>query len=182
MCKEINQVQLDNEFNDYIDNNHYSHYQDLTTFSVMESANVYQLTRDVFSTEYNQLIRFEFIKFTKTGLKNVGRALVDQRLSLKALEISYSELEEIPKADGPFKKFHAMNLFGNKIKEVRKDAFNHFQALTRVNLSDNAITHLGSEAFARLPNLMELDLSYNRLTVAHITYYTASQCPFHNLF
>ncbi|XP_039605249.1 leucine-rich repeat-containing G-protein coupled receptor 6 [Polypterus senegalus] len=105
----------------------------------------------------------EILTLTRAGLTALPRTLCQQLPSLRVLELSHNQIQELP-------SFHhcrqlvEIGLQYNHIKEIQETTFQQLTALRSLDLSGNSIEFIHPEAFTSLRSLVKLDLTDNRLS------------------
>ncbi|XP_048840063.1 leucine-rich repeat-containing G-protein coupled receptor 6 [Brienomyrus brachyistius] len=105
----------------------------------------------------------EILTLTRAGLTSLPQGLCQKLPSLRVLELSYNQIEELP-------SFHhcqhlqEIGLQHNLIQEIEAGTFHQLASLRSIDLSWNRITTIHEAAFISLQSLVKLDLSDNFLS------------------
>ncbi|NXY10655.1 LGR6 protein, partial [Pteruthius melanotis] len=103
----------------------------------------------------------EVLTLTRAGIHFLPRRMCQQLPSLRVLELSHNQIEELPSFHR-CQQLEELGLQHNKIQEIRADTFVQLLAL-RSDLSWNYIQFIHPEAFVTLHSLTKLDLTDNQL-------------------
>ncbi|XP_029428207.1 leucine-rich repeat-containing G-protein coupled receptor 6 isoform X2 [Rhinatrema bivittatum] len=104
----------------------------------------------------------EILTLTRAGIWVLPRGMCQQLPSLRVLELSHNQIEELPSLYH-CQKLEEIGLQHNRIHEIKADTFAQLLALRSIDLSCNSIQSIYPEAFITLRSLIRLDLSDNRL-------------------
>uniref|UniRef100_A0A8C5JMT8 Leucine rich repeat containing G protein-coupled receptor 6 n=1 Tax=Junco hyemalis TaxID=40217 RepID=A0A8C5JMT8_JUNHY len=99
---------------------------------------------------------------TRAGIHFLPRRMCQQLPSLRVLELSHNQIEELPSFHR-CQQLEELGLQHNKIQEIRADTFVQLLALRSIDLSWNSIQFIHPEAFVTLHSLTKLDLTDNQL-------------------
>ncbi|XP_023967039.1 leucine-rich repeat-containing G-protein coupled receptor 6 isoform X7 [Chrysemys picta bellii] len=99
---------------------------------------------------------------TRAGIHLLPRGMCQQLPSLRVLELSHNQIEELPSFHR-CQRLEEIGLQHNRIHEIRADTFGQLAALRSIDLSWNYIQSIHPEAFATLHSLTKLDLTDNQL-------------------
>jgi hypothetical protein len=76
----------------------------------------------------------------------------------------------------------SVNLTGNKLESIDKDAFVGLVNLVELNLAHNLLTHISPEAFASLGSLQILHLQFNQMKfLASMVFFSLNQLSYINV-
>ncbi|XP_073842564.1 uncharacterized protein isoform X1 [Musca autumnalis] len=115
-------------------------------------------------TPYFRANQTNFMKFYNSVLLDIPAKLFDVFSSLKTLDVSHTEIEDISRNTFTSASLlNTLNLSHNLIEKINTSAFVGAHNLMRLDLSHNKIHTLGSLAFRGLTNLNKVVLSYNAL-------------------
>ncbi|XP_061388005.1 insulin-like growth factor-binding protein complex acid labile subunit [Musca vetustissima] len=116
-------------------------------------------------TPYFRANQTNFMKFYNSVLLDIPAKLFDVFSSLKTLDVSHTEIEDISRNTfTSASMLTTLNLSHNLIEKINTSAFVGAHNLMRLDLSHNRIHTLGSLAFRGLTNMNKVILSYNALT------------------
>nr|XP_009665664.1 PREDICTED: leucine-rich repeat-containing G-protein coupled receptor 6 [Struthio camelus australis] len=104
----------------------------------------------------------EVLTLTRAGIHLLPRGMCQQLPSLRILELSHNQIEELPSFHW-CQRLEELGLQHNKIHEIRADTFGQLMALRSIDLSWNYIQFIHPEAFVMLHSLIKLDLTDNQL-------------------
>ncbi|XP_038018341.1 leucine-rich repeat-containing G-protein coupled receptor 6 isoform X3 [Motacilla alba alba] len=104
----------------------------------------------------------EVLTLTRAGIHFLPRRMCQQLPSLRVLELSHNQIEELPSFHR-CQQLEELGLQHNKIQEIRADTFVQLVALRSIDLSWNYIQFIHPEAFVTLHSLTKLDLTDNQL-------------------
>ncbi|XP_048183870.1 leucine-rich repeat-containing G-protein coupled receptor 6 isoform X2 [Corvus hawaiiensis] len=104
----------------------------------------------------------EVLTLTRAGIHFLPRRMCQQLPSLRVLELSHNQIEELPSFHR-CQQLEELGLQHNKIHEIRADTFMQLMALRSIDLSWNNIQFIHPEAFVTLHSLTKLDLTDNQL-------------------
>ncbi|XP_075766317.1 leucine-rich repeat-containing G-protein coupled receptor 6 isoform X2 [Pelodiscus sinensis] len=104
----------------------------------------------------------EILTLTRAGIRLLPRGMCQQLPSLRVLELSHNQIEELPSLHR-CQRLEEIGLQHNRIHEIRADTFGQLAALRSIDLSWNYIQSIHPEAFATLHALTKLDLTVNQL-------------------
>ncbi|NWT58677.1 LGR6 protein, partial [Erythrocercus mccallii] len=104
----------------------------------------------------------EVLTLTRAGIHFLPRRMCQQLPSLRVLELSHNQIEELPSFHR-CQQLEELGLQHNKIHEIRADTFVQLLALRSIDLSWNYIQFIHPEAFVTLHSLTKLDLTANQL-------------------
>ncbi|XP_050841182.1 leucine-rich repeat-containing G-protein coupled receptor 6 isoform X3 [Serinus canaria] len=104
----------------------------------------------------------EVLTLTRAGIHFLPRRMCQQLPSLRVLELSHNQIEELPSFHR-CQQLEELGLQHNKIQEIRADTFVQLMALRSIDLSWNYIQFIHPEAFVTLHSLTKLDLTDNQL-------------------
>ncbi|XP_031989129.1 leucine-rich repeat-containing G-protein coupled receptor 6 isoform X1 [Corvus moneduloides] len=104
----------------------------------------------------------EVLTLTRAGIHFLPRRMCQQLPSLRVLELSHNQIEELPSFH-QCQQLEELGLQHNKIHEIRADTFMQLMALRSIDLSWNNIQFIHPEAFVTLHSLTKLDLTDNQL-------------------
>ncbi|NWY03862.1 LGR6 protein, partial [Nothoprocta ornata] len=104
----------------------------------------------------------EVLTLTRAGIHLLPRGMCQQLPSLRVLELSHNQIEELPSFHR-CQRLEELGLQHNKIHEIRADTFGQLKALRSIDLSWNYIQFIHPEAFVTLHSLTKLDLTDNQL-------------------
>uniref|UniRef100_A0A8C5JQD7 Leucine rich repeat containing G protein-coupled receptor 6 n=1 Tax=Junco hyemalis TaxID=40217 RepID=A0A8C5JQD7_JUNHY len=104
----------------------------------------------------------EVLTLTRAGIHFLPRRMCQQLPSLRVLELSHNQIEELPSFHR-CQQLEELGLQHNKIQEIRADTFVQLLALRSIDLSWNSIQFIHPEAFVTLHSLTKLDLTDNQL-------------------
>ncbi|XP_074792247.1 leucine-rich repeat-containing G-protein coupled receptor 6 isoform X4 [Natator depressus] len=104
----------------------------------------------------------EILTLTRAGIRLLPRGMCQQLPSLRVLELSHNQIEELPSFHR-CQQLEEIGLQHNRIHEIRADTFGQLVALRSIDLSWNYIQSIHPEAFATLRSLTKLDLTNNQL-------------------
>ncbi|XP_066421303.1 leucine-rich repeat-containing G-protein coupled receptor 6 [Molothrus aeneus] len=104
----------------------------------------------------------EVLTLTRAGIHFLPRRMCQQLPSLRVLELSHNQIEELPSFHR-CQQLEELGLQHNKIQEIRADTFVQLLALRSIDLSWNYIQFIHPEAFVTLHSLTKLDLTDNQL-------------------
>ncbi|NXI14791.1 LGR6 protein, partial [Irena cyanogastra] len=104
----------------------------------------------------------EVLTLTRAGIHFLPTRMCQQLPSLRVLELSHNQIEELPSFHG-CQQLEELGLQHNKIHEIRADTFVQLMALRSIDLSWNYIQFIHPEAFVTLHSLTKLDLTDNQL-------------------
>ncbi|XP_016159741.1 PREDICTED: leucine-rich repeat-containing G-protein coupled receptor 6 isoform X2 [Ficedula albicollis] len=104
----------------------------------------------------------EVLTLTRAGIHFLPRRMCQQLPSLRVLELSHNQIEELPSFHR-CQQLEELGLQHNKIHEIRADTFVQLVALRSIDLSWNYIQFIHPEAFVTLHSLTKLDLTDNQL-------------------
>ncbi|KAM9148482.1 leucine-rich repeat-containing G-protein coupled receptor 6 [Pangshura tecta] len=104
----------------------------------------------------------EILTLTRAGIRLLPRGMCQQLPSLRVLELSHNQIEELPSFHR-CQQLEEIGLQHNRIHEIRADTFGQLTALRSIDLSWNYIQSIHPEAFATLHSLIKLDLTDNQL-------------------
>ncbi|XP_040841720.1 leucine-rich repeat-containing G-protein coupled receptor 6 [Ochotona curzoniae] len=105
----------------------------------------------------------ETLTLTRAGIRLLPAGMCQQLPSLRVLELSYNQIEELPSLHR-CQKLEEIGLRHNRIWEIGADTFSQLSVLQTLDLSCNAIRSIHPEAFSTLRSLVKLDLTDNQLT------------------
>ncbi|XP_048354354.1 leucine-rich repeat-containing G-protein coupled receptor 6 isoform X4 [Sphaerodactylus townsendi] len=104
----------------------------------------------------------QIMTLTRAGIHLLPGGMCQQLPSLRVLELSHNQIEELPSFHR-CQKLEEIGLQHNQIHEIRADTFWQLTALRSIDLSWNSIRTIHPEAFVTLPSLIKLDLTDNQL-------------------
>ncbi|XP_060087096.1 leucine-rich repeat-containing G-protein coupled receptor 6 isoform X1 [Heteronotia binoei] len=104
----------------------------------------------------------QIMTLTRAGIHLLPGGMCLQLPSLRVLELSHNQIEELPSFHR-CQKLEEIGLQHNQIHEIRADTFGQLTALRSIDLSWNFIQTIHPEAFVTLPSLVKLDLTDNQL-------------------
>ncbi|XP_041871905.1 leucine-rich repeat-containing G-protein coupled receptor 6 isoform X2 [Corvus kubaryi] len=104
----------------------------------------------------------EVLTLTRAGIHFLPRRMCQQLPSLRVLELSHNQIEELPSFHR-CQQLEELGLQHNKIHKIRADTFMQLMALRSIDLSWNNIQFIHPEAFVTLHSLTKLDLTDNQL-------------------
>ncbi|NXP40886.1 LGR6 protein, partial [Leiothrix lutea] len=107
----------------------------------------------------------EVLTLTRAGIHFLPRRMCQQLPSLRVLELSHNQIEELPSFHR-CQQLEELGLQHNKIHEIRADTFVQLVALRSMQVLDlswNYIQFIHPEAFVTLHSLTKLDLTDNQL-------------------
>ncbi|XP_064156182.1 leucine-rich repeat-containing G-protein coupled receptor 6 [Anguilla rostrata] len=106
----------------------------------------------------------EILTLTRAGLTSLPRSLCQQLPSLRVLELSHNQIEELP-SFYHCQRLQEIGLQHNLIREITSSTFQQLGSLRSLDLSWNRIETIHRDAFASLRSLVKLDLTENRLSI-----------------
>ncbi|XP_075161813.1 uncharacterized protein LOC142234531 [Haematobia irritans] len=122
-------------------------------------------SQNVKITPYARANQTNFMKFYNSVLLDIPAKLFDVFSSLKTLDVSHTEIEDISRNTfTSASMLTTLNLSHNLIEKINTSAFVGAHNLMRLDLSHNKLHTLGSLAFRGLTNMNKVVLSYNALT------------------
>ncbi|KAG7472134.1 hypothetical protein MATL_G00105420 [Megalops atlanticus] len=104
----------------------------------------------------------EILTLTRAGLTSLPRSLCQQLPSLRVLELSHNQIEELP-SFYHCQRLQEIGLQHNLIQEIEASTFQQLGSLRSLDLSSNRIEIIHHDAFASLHSLVKLDLTDNLL-------------------
>ncbi|XP_019401914.1 PREDICTED: leucine-rich repeat-containing G-protein coupled receptor 6 [Crocodylus porosus] len=104
----------------------------------------------------------EILTLTRAGIHLLPRGMCQQLPSLRVLELSHNQIEELPSFHR-CQRLEEIGLQHNRVREIRADTFGQLMALRSIDLSWNCIHFIHPEAFVTLHSLTKLDLTDNQL-------------------
>ncbi|XP_067387721.1 leucine-rich repeat-containing G-protein coupled receptor 6 [Emydura macquarii macquarii] len=104
----------------------------------------------------------EILTLTRAGIRLLPRGMCQQLSSLRVLELSHNQIEELPSFHR-CQQLEEIGLQHNRVREIRADTFGQLVALRSIDLSWNYIQSIHPEAFVTLHSLTKLDLTDNQL-------------------
>ncbi|KAJ8258068.1 hypothetical protein GJAV_G00192810 [Gymnothorax javanicus] len=105
----------------------------------------------------------EILTLTRAGLSSLPRDLCQQLPSLRVLELSHNQIEELP-SFYHCQRLQEIGLQHNLIREIEATTFQQLSSLRSLDLSWNHIETIHHDAFASLHSLIKLDLTENQLS------------------
>uniref|UniRef100_A0A3P8WNT9 Leucine rich repeat containing G protein-coupled receptor 6 n=1 Tax=Cynoglossus semilaevis TaxID=244447 RepID=A0A3P8WNT9_CYNSE len=105
----------------------------------------------------------EILTLTRAGLSNLPMDLCEQLPSLKVLELSYNQIEDLP-SFYHCSSLQEIGLQHNQIRRIESSTFQQLNSLRSLDLSWNKIEWIHPDAFLSLHSLAKLDLSDNSLS------------------
>ncbi|XP_013116327.1 carboxypeptidase N subunit 2 [Stomoxys calcitrans] len=122
-------------------------------------------SQNVKITPYARANQTNFMKFYNSVLLDIPAKLFDVFSSLKTLDVSHTEIEDISRNTFTSASLlTTLNLSHNLIEKINTSAFVGAHNLMRLDLSYNKLHTLGSLAFRGLTNMNKVILSHNALT------------------
>lgn len=104
----------------------------------------------------------QIMTLTQAGIHLLPRGMCQQLPSLRILELSHNQIEELPSFHH-CQRLEEIGLQHNRIHEIGVDTFGQLIALRSIDLSWNHIQSIHPEAFVTLHSLFKLDLTENQL-------------------
>ncbi|MBN3300925.1 LGR4 protein, partial [Amia calva] len=108
-------------------------------------------------------VNLESLTLTGTKTRAIPASLCDELKSLRTLDLSYNEIEELPSLQG-CTKLEEISLQHNRIQGIAGSTFLGLASLHLIDLSRNQISSVHKDAFISLAALTNLDLSLNALS------------------
>ncbi|KAJ8393559.1 hypothetical protein AAFF_G00060320 [Aldrovandia affinis] len=105
----------------------------------------------------------EILTLTKAGLTSLPPSLCQQLPSLRVLELSHNQIEELP-SFYHCQRLQEIGLQHNLIRDIEASTFQQLSSLRSIDLSWNRIETIHHDAFASLHSLVKLDLTDNLLS------------------
>lgn len=110
----------------------------------------------------------EVIWSESEAIKSIDQSAFRNCESLKYLEMSGSQIQEIPPGTFIFQgTLMELSLQKNKIKILHSESFDRLENVKTLSLQSNEISDLPENVFDPLKNLLTLNLNDNKLTVIH---------------
>ncbi|KAF7285586.1 hypothetical protein GWI33_010495 [Rhynchophorus ferrugineus] len=106
----------------------------------------------------------EFLSFWGCPIRSITPDLVYKAPKLKAFQISYSKINEIPR--GAFNKLPALEMLrihNNRIDIIEDLSFANLRHLQRIHAGSNRLENWNREWFTNTTNLKVLDFQFNRI-------------------
>uniref|UniRef100_A0A8D0B7G4 Leucine rich repeat containing G protein-coupled receptor 6 n=1 Tax=Salvator merianae TaxID=96440 RepID=A0A8D0B7G4_SALMN len=104
----------------------------------------------------------QIMTLTRAGIRLLPGGMCQQLPSLRVLELSHNQIEELPSFHD-CQKLEEIGLQHNRIHEIGADTFGQLTVLRSIDLSWNYIQSIHSDAFVTLHSLIKLDLTDNQL-------------------
>uniref|UniRef100_A0A3B3R908 Leucine-rich repeat-containing G-protein coupled receptor 4 n=1 Tax=Paramormyrops kingsleyae TaxID=1676925 RepID=A0A3B3R908_9TELE len=105
----------------------------------------------------------ESLTLSGTKISDIPSTLCEDLGLLRALDLSYNKIEELPSFQRCF-KIEEMYLQHNVIQQIHRDTFQGMASLHTLDLSRNEIKYIHKDSFLSLWALTNLDLSLNLLS------------------
>ncbi|KPP70695.1 leucine-rich repeat-containing G-protein coupled receptor 6-like, partial [Scleropages formosus] len=94
----------------------------------------------------------EILTLTRAGLSSLPRGLCQQLPSLRVLELSYNQIEELPSFHR-CQRLQEIDLSWNHIETIHQDAFASLHSLAKLDLTNNLLTAFPLEGLGSLTHL-----------------------------
>ncbi|XP_033009002.1 leucine-rich repeat-containing G-protein coupled receptor 6 [Lacerta agilis] len=104
----------------------------------------------------------QIMTLTRAGIRLLPGEMCQQLPSLRVLELSHNQIEELPSFHH-CQKLEEIGLQHNRIHKIGADTFGQLTALRSIDLSWNSIQSIHTDAFVTLRSLIKLDLTDNQL-------------------
>ncbi|XP_053249688.1 leucine-rich repeat-containing G-protein coupled receptor 6 isoform X3 [Podarcis raffonei] len=104
----------------------------------------------------------QIMTLTRAGIRLLPGGMCQQLPSLRVLELSHNQIEELPSFHH-CQKLEEIGLQHNRIHKIGADTFGQLTALRSIDLSWNSIQSIHTDAFVTLRSLIKLDLTDNQL-------------------
>ncbi|KAL7023404.1 hypothetical protein ACKWTF_012594 [Chironomus riparius] len=141
-----------------LESSHLKGFEDITRFLISGNENEF---RDLPSDLFTSMQKLTWITM-RVGNIQLPVDLFAPLANLEFLELGHNKMTTLePGLLRKNNKLQQLNLWGNNLRNLNKDAFNGLENLRELDLSTNGMESLEPDLFIYLPNLTHLNLGGN---------------------